>query len=92
MKTKDRLSASIDAELLAQVEAAAGRGATVSAWVNEAIRLKLEHDRRLAALAAFVRSFEDEHGPIGETEMTLARRRLRARGGKRAAPRARKAG
>lgn len=79
MKSKDRLSASIDGDLLAAVEAAVGKRTTVSAWVNDAIKLKLEHDRRLAALAAFVSSWEDEHGPLGDDEIMAARRRLRAR-------------
>lgn len=84
MRTKDRLSASINAELLAAVEAAA-RGTTLSAWVSDAIRLKLEHDRRLRALAELVASYEEEHGEITDAEILAAKRRARQRGATRSA-------
>jgi Arc/MetJ-type ribon-helix-helix transcriptional regulator len=79
--TKQRLSASVDADLVAAAEDAVGRGdtASVSAWVNDAMRLKLAHDRRLAALAAFVDAFERECGEISDEEMALAARRARSR-------------
>lgn len=65
------------------IEAAAaavsrGRAGSVSAWVNDALRLKLEHDRRLAALADFVAAYEAEHGAITAQEMREATRRARA--------------
>lgn len=79
MKAKQRLSASVDADLLRAAESAAKRGRvpTVSAWVNDALRLKLEHDQRLQALAAFIDAFEAEHGTITEDEMEQAVRRAR---------------
>jgi hypothetical protein len=81
MKAKQRLSASVDADLLRAAETAArhGRVATVSAWVNDALRLKLEHDRRLQALDAFIGAYETEHGVITAEEMELAARRARHR-------------
>jgi len=81
MTRKQRLSASVDADLLAAAEAAAasGRAATVSAWVNDALRLKLEHDHRLQALAAFLSTFEAEHGEITREEMQRAVRRANSR-------------
>jgi len=81
MKPKRRLSASVDDDLIRAAEAAAKRGdvPTVSAWVNDALRAKLEQERRLRALASFVSSFEAEHGEIGEAEMEQAARRARAR-------------
>jgi hypothetical protein len=81
MKFKRRLSASVDAELLRAAESAAKRGgaATVSAWVNEAMRLKLAHDRRLQALGAFIAAYEKEHGVISADEIEAARRSARAR-------------
>jgi Arc/MetJ-type ribon-helix-helix transcriptional regulator len=81
MSRKQRLSASVDAELVKAAEKAVSRGqaATVSAWVNDALRLKLEHDGRLQALAAFVSEYEAEHGEITEEEMVGAVRRARAR-------------
>lgn len=78
---KQRLSASVDADLVHAAEAAvaAGQTETVSAWVNEALRLKLEHDRRLLALAKYIKQYESEHGEITPEEMRSAARRARAR-------------
>lgn len=76
MDSKVRLSASVDAELLraASAAVAAGRAATVSQWVNDALRLKLEHDRRLEALGRYVAQYEATHGVITEAEMRSASR------------------
>ena len=81
MKPKQRLSASVDADLLAAAEAAARRGdaRTLSAWVNDAFRLKLEHDRRMRALATFIDAYESDHGEISAAEIELATRAARAR-------------
>jgi hypothetical protein len=81
MKPKRRLSASVDDDLIRAAEAAAKRGdvPTVSAWVNDALRAKLEQEGRLRALASFVKSFETEHGEIGPAEMEQAARRARTR-------------
>jgi hypothetical protein len=81
MKAKRRLSASVDANLLAAATAAAKRGqaATLSAWVNDAMRLKVEHDQRLQALEAFVGAFEREHGEITADEIASATRRASSR-------------
>src|SRR5262245_26198298 len=78
--SKQRLSVSVDSELIKAVENAVSRGRTetVSAWVNEALRSKLEHDRRLEALANFVANYESEHGQITDEEMRLAARRARS--------------
>lgn len=74
MSTKRRLSASVDAELLHAAEAAVSGGdaESVSAWVNDALRLKLTHDARLAALASFIGAYETEHGEITGEELRLA--------------------
>ena len=79
--TKRRLSASVEAELLAAAESAARRGevANVSAWVNDAMRLKLDHDRGLAELARVIADFEADHGEITEAEMEKAARLARSR-------------
>ena len=78
---KERLSASVDADLLAaaQEAVAQGRAESVSAWVNEALRLKAAHDQRLRALEEFVTAFEVKHGEITEAEMREAARRARGR-------------
>jgi Arc/MetJ-type ribon-helix-helix transcriptional regulator len=78
---KERLSASVDADLVAvaQEAVAQGRAESVSAWVNAALRLKATHDQRLRALDEFVAAFEAGHGEITEAEMREAARRARDR-------------
>ncbi len=78
---KQRLSASVDADLIAAAERAAARGevATVSAWVNDAMRLKLEHDQRLQALATFIAEYEEKHGEISRDDMADAVREAKRR-------------
>lgn len=81
MSVKQRLSASVDADLINAAEASVARGAapTLSAWVNDALRLKLAHDHRLAALAVFIADHERAHGVITDDELRAARTELRAR-------------
>jgi Arc/MetJ-type ribon-helix-helix transcriptional regulator len=76
-----RLSASVDANLLAAAERAVaeGRAENVSAWVNAAMRLQLEHDKRMHALGEFVSAYESKHGVITEAEMADASRRAHSR-------------
>lgn len=79
MSSKRRLSVSVDADLVEAAERAVAdeRVPTVSAWVNAALREKLERDRRLGALAAFVAEYESEQGVITEDEVRTAARRAR---------------
>ncbi len=81
MIPKQRLSASVDADLIEAAEAAVacGRFDSVSAWVNDALRLKLEQERRLDALDSFVRGYEAEHGEITPADIRDAARRARSR-------------
>jgi Arc/MetJ-type ribon-helix-helix transcriptional regulator len=81
VSVKERLSASVDADLVAvaQEAVAQGRAESVSAWVNAALRMKVAHDQRLRALDEFVAAFEAEHGQITESEMRDAARRARDR-------------
>lgn len=81
MERKRRLSASVDAALLAAVEEAVAEGwsASLSAWVNEALALKVDRDRRLRALDDFLAAYEVAHGEITEEEMQRAGRRARDR-------------
>lgn len=78
---KQRLSATVDAELLAAAEqAAAHQGSkNLSAWINEAIRTKLEHDRRLQALSKLIAEFEAEHGVITVEQIAATRREMAGR-------------
>jgi Arc/MetJ-type ribon-helix-helix transcriptional regulator len=81
MTAKARLSVTVDADLIAasQAAVAGGEAESVSAWVNDALRLKLEHDRRLRAVDDFIAAFEAEHGEITEVEMDAAFRAAKAR-------------
>jgi Arc/MetJ-type ribon-helix-helix transcriptional regulator len=76
MSTKQRLSASVDAEVLAAAEAAVadGRAANISSWVNEALHRQAERDRRMRALDEFLRAYEAEHGRITDDEIRAATR------------------
>jgi hypothetical protein len=81
MSGRERLSATIEAELLEAGRAAVaeGRAESLSAWVNDALRRQADHDRRMEALDAFLAAYEAEHGEITEAEMRDATRRTRAR-------------
>lgn len=81
MKGKARLSASVDSQLLAAGYSAVAEGhaESLSAWVNDALKLKADHDRRMAALDAFVAAFEAENGQITDDEVAEVTRRTRAR-------------
>ncbi|MPY92237.1 MAG: hypothetical protein GEV08_03970 [Acidimicrobiia bacterium] len=81
MSLKERLSASVDADLLSAGHDAVerGRAENLSAWVNEALRLAVERDRRLEAMDRFLADYEAEHGQITEEEVRTAARRARAR-------------
>jgi Arc/MetJ-type ribon-helix-helix transcriptional regulator len=81
MSNKQRLSVSADAELVAvaQEAVAQGQAESLSAWVNDALRLKADRDRRLQALDDFLAGYEAEHGQITEEEMRDAARRARSR-------------
>ena len=81
MSSKQRLSASVDAELVAvaQEAVAAGQAESMSAWVNDALRLKADHDRRLRALDDFLAAYEAEHGEVTDEEMREAARSARGR-------------
>ncbi len=81
MATKLRLSASVDADLIAAGHEAvsAGNAENLSAWVNEALTRQAEHDRGLQALADFVAEYEAEHGEITQADMDRVDREDRAR-------------
>jgi Arc/MetJ-type ribon-helix-helix transcriptional regulator len=81
MTAKSRLSVTVDADLIAAAHAAVAAGAaeSMSAWVSDALRLKLDHDRRLRGIGDFIAAYEAEHGEITEEEMEAAVRRARER-------------
>jgi hypothetical protein len=81
MSAKQRLSASVDAAVLAAAQTAVseGRAVNVSAWVNEALHRQAAHDGRMRALDAFVEHYEAVRGVITDDEIRAATRRTRAR-------------
>jgi hypothetical protein len=78
---RERLSATVEADLLAagRSAVAAGRADSLSAWVNAALRRQAEHDRRMIALDEFLGAYEAEHGVITAADMADAARRARGR-------------
>jgi Arc/MetJ-type ribon-helix-helix transcriptional regulator len=81
MTSKSRLSVTVDADLIAasQAAVAAGEAESVSAWVNDALRLKVEHDRRLRGIDDFIAAYEAEYGEITDEEMDAAYRAMKGR-------------
>jgi hypothetical protein len=80
MTAKTRLSATVDTDVLEGVQAAAaGEAESVSAYVNDALRLKASHDRRLRGIDDFIAAYEAEHGEITDEQMEAAYRRAKAR-------------
>jgi hypothetical protein len=81
MTAKARLSVTVDADLIAasQAAVAAGEAESVSAWVNDALRLKVEHERRLRGVDDFIAAFEAEYGEISDEDMEAAYRAAKAR-------------
>jgi len=79
--TKTRLSATVDTDALEAVQAAvaAGEAESVSAYVNDALRLKADRDRRLRGIDDFIAAYEAEHGEITDAAMDAAYRRAKAR-------------
>lgn len=81
MTIRERLSATVEADLLAAGHAAVaeGRAESLSAWVNEALRRQAEHDRRMKALDSFLQAYEAEYGEITDDEIQAATRDAHAR-------------
>lgn len=76
MTVKQRLSASVDADMIEAGRQAVARGEaeSLSAWVNAALHRQAEHDQRLQAMDEFIAQYEAEHGEITEEEMEAAER------------------
>jgi len=79
MTTKERLSATVDADLLAAGAAAvaAGRAESLSAWVNDALRRQAEHEQGLAALDEAISAYEAEYGEITAEDIERANEHVR---------------
>ncbi len=81
MTIRERLSATVEGDLIAAGRAAVAerRADSLSAWVNDALRRQVGHDRRMRALDDFLAAYEAEHGVITDAEVEAASRRARAR-------------
>ena len=79
--SKQRLSVSVETDLIGAGHRAVAKGwaESMSAWVNEALRLKADDDRRMEALDEFIAVYESSHGEITEGDMVGAARRARER-------------
>jgi hypothetical protein len=79
-KRKERLTVTVDAELVAAGSAAVAEGVadSLSAWVNEALAARAERDRRLAAMSDAIAVYEAEFGEITEAEIAAQHRADRA--------------
>jgi Arc/MetJ-type ribon-helix-helix transcriptional regulator len=78
---KQRLSATVDAQLIetALRAVAAGRAESVSAWVNEAMRRQADHEARLKAADEVWEQWQAEFGPVSDEELERAHQELMAR-------------
>ena len=78
---KQRLSASVDAELIeaGQQAVASGEAENFSAWVNDALARHSAHHKRLRALDLFIAEYEAEHGVITDEDIDEATRWARSR-------------
>jgi hypothetical protein len=78
---KSRLSVTVDSDLIAAAHAAvtAGEAESVSAWVNDALHLKIDHDRRLRGIDDFIAAYEAEYGEITDEEMDASYRAMKGR-------------
>ena len=68
---KERLTVTIDPELLEAGQAAvsAGRAESLSAWVNRALAERVEKERRHSAMAEAIADYEAEFGEITDAEI-----------------------
>lgn len=79
-RRKERLTVTVDAELIAAGNAAVESGAadSLSGWVNEALAARAERDRKLAAMGEAIAAYEAEFGEITEAEIAAQHRADRA--------------
>ena len=73
--TTSKVSISLDPVVAerAREDIAAGRAKSLSAWLNEAGRARVEHDELSSVLSEI---FDASGGPVTEQELTSARARL----------------
>jgi hypothetical protein len=74
--SKERLTVTIDSELVEAANKAVseGRAESLSGWVNLALSERAVKERRLRALAEAVAAFEEEFGELTAAELTAQER------------------
>lgn len=75
-RRKERLTVTVDQELIAAGNAAVKRGLadSLSAWVNAAMAASAERDQKLQAMTDAIASYEDEYGAITAEEIAAQQR------------------
>jgi hypothetical protein len=75
-KRKERLTVTVDPELVAAGNAAVKRGIadSLSAWVNEALAERAARDHKLLAMSEAIETYEAEHGEITAAEIAAQAR------------------
>jgi hypothetical protein len=76
MRRKERLTVTVDAELILAGKRAvkAGLAESLSSWANAALAERLASERRLRAMAEAVAAYETEFGPISSAEIAAQQR------------------
>jgi hypothetical protein len=73
---KERLTVTVDPDLVAAGNAAVEQGlaSSLSAWVNDAMAVRANRDRKLRAMSDAIASYEAEFGVITAEELAIQRR------------------
>ena len=76
MRRKERLTVTVDAELVQAGKRAvkAGLAQSLSSWANDALADREANERRLRAMAEAVAAYEVEFGSISREEMAAQQR------------------
>jgi hypothetical protein len=71
MRTKERLTVTVDSELIeaASQAVAEGRVASLSGWVNLALSERAAKERKLSLLAEAIAAYEETFGEITTAEL-----------------------
>ena len=80
MGAKRKVSLSLDADLVAELEQVTDEG--LSGQVNEAVRTEVDRRRRQQSLRALLERFDRDEGPLGPSDEAEISRYERALGGR----------
>jgi hypothetical protein len=76
MRNKERLTVTVDSELIKAANQAVteGRVGSLSGWVNLALTERADKERRLRTLAEVIAAYEEEFGEITDGELAAQQR------------------